>query len=219
MLLNRNNCYQESNSQVFMDQRKTYMYRPGSNRFISNTSDSYEKFVTIIDQYISDFSFIRQLSARFNIRPTYIPVFALLIFLIILGVFDSFLTSATGFFYPAWQSFKAIERPENNAHTQWLTYWVVYAFCTLIEMFGGILLSWIPCYHIFKIIFFFWLFLPHFQGASFIYAHFIRPILLQYEMQIDQTIHRVAKTAVNVASSIQCSDEIMKNPNERTHTT
>lgn len=46
---------------------------------------------------------------------------------------------------------KAIDSEETDDDTQWLTYWVVYAFFGLIEFFTDILLSWIPFYFLGKV--------------------------------------------------------------------
>lgn len=47
------------------------------------------------------------------------------------------LSLLVGFVYPAYMSFKAIESPEKSDDTQWLTYWVVFASLTVLEIFSG----------------------------------------------------------------------------------
>lgn len=50
-----------------------------------------------------------------------------------------------GFLFPAYYSFKAIESPNKEDDKQWLVYWVVYSFFTIIEAFVSIILYWYAC--------------------------------------------------------------------------
>lgn len=52
------------------------------------------------------------------------------------------IVSLVGFIYPAYQSFKAISTPNPDDDTQWLTYWVVYAFFNITESVTDLVLSW-----------------------------------------------------------------------------
>lgn len=52
------------------------------------------------------------------------------------------IVSLVGFIYPAYQSFKAISTPNAEDDTQWLTYWVVYAFFNITESITDLILSW-----------------------------------------------------------------------------
>jgi TB2/DP1, HVA22 family len=62
-------------------------------------------------------------------------------------------TSIVGFLYPAIKSFEAIETKSKGDDTQWLVYWVIFAFFSIVEVFSDILLYWIPFYHAFKLAF------------------------------------------------------------------
>lgn len=90
-----------------------------------------------------------------------------------------------------------------NHHISYrLTYWVVYAFFSFVEIFGDFLLFWVPFYYLIKVALLLWLFLPQFkvsfpestddimisliQGASIVYAKIVRPLLLRYEGNIDE---------------------------------
>jgi hypothetical protein len=46
---------------------------------------------------------------------------------------------------------KAIESKEKDDDTKWLTYWVTYAFFSLLEFFSDIFLFWIPFYNLSKV--------------------------------------------------------------------
>ena len=74
-------------------------------------------------------------------------------------------------------SFKAIESKEKEDDTQWLTYWVVYSFFSVLETFISFLLNWIPFYFAFKLAFLVYLFHPERKGAKTIYDNFLKKLL------------------------------------------
>lgn len=49
---------------------------------------------------------------------------------------------------------KAIESPNKDDDTQWLTYWVVYGIFSIAEFFSDIFLSWFPFYYMLKVCWF-----------------------------------------------------------------
>ncbi|XP_076898700.1 protein YOP1-like [Bidens hawaiensis] len=62
---------------------------------------------------------------------------------------------------------------------QWLSYWILYSFLTLMEMLLQPLLEWIPIWYDVKLIAVAWLVLPQFRGAAFIYNKFVREQVIQ----------------------------------------
>ncbi|GMF24152.1 unnamed protein product [Phytophthora fragariaefolia] len=76
---------------------------------------------------------------------------------------EELVVGLVGFIYPAYMSFKAINTPGTGDDTQWLTYWVVYAFFNLTESITDLVLSWIPFYFFFKIAFLVWSYHPSTQ--------------------------------------------------------
>ena len=58
-------------------------------------------------------------------------------------------------------SCKAIDSPEKDDDTQWLTYWVVYAVFGIMEYFTDLILSWIPFYFLAKVSY-----KPHYKGLK-----------------------------------------------------
>lgn len=46
---------------------------------------------------------------------------------------------------------KAIDSEDKDDDTQWLTYWVVFAFFSVIEFFTDTVLSWMPFYFLLKV--------------------------------------------------------------------
>lgn len=61
-----------------------------------------------------------------------------------------------GFLFPAFKSCRAMETHNSSEVTQWLVYWVVYAFFSVIEIFVDTLVYWIPFYFRFKLGFLLW---------------------------------------------------------------
>ena len=76
---------------------------------------------------------------------------------------EELVVGLVGFIYPAYMSFKAINTPGPVDDTQWLTYWVVYAFFNLTESITDLVLSWIPFYFFLKVAFLVWSYHPSTQ--------------------------------------------------------
>ncbi|CAL9769003.1 unnamed protein product, partial [Musa acuminata subsp. burmannicoides] len=104
------------------------------------------------------------------------------------GSFLSHLHSVAGpavtLLYPLYASICAIESPSKNDDEQWLAYWILYSFLTLMEMVAEPILYWIPVWYQIKVIFVAWLVLPHFRGASFMYERFVREQLIKYGVKL-----------------------------------
>ena len=49
------------------------------------------------------------------------------------------------------RSCKAIDSEEKDDDTQWLTYWVVFAFFSVVESITDLLMFWVPFYFLFKV--------------------------------------------------------------------
>jgi len=108
--------------------------------------------------------------------------------------------SLIGFAYPAYKSFEAIEGPNKKEVTQWLIYWVVYAFFSIIEVFVDFLLYWIPFYYTFKMAFLVWAMLPQTKGAKYLYDSFLKDFLKKNESKIDKALSDAKKKASLIAS-------------------
>jgi receptor expression-enhancing protein 5/6 len=112
------------------------------------------------------------------------------------------LCNVVGFVYPAFKSFKAIENKVRGEDTQWLIYWVVFAFFSIIEVFVDVLLYWIPFYYAFKLAFLLWAMLPQTRGAKFLYDSFLRDFLKKNESKIDAALNDAKRSAATVASEV-----------------
>ncbi|XP_039133702.1 protein HVA22-like [Dioscorea cayenensis subsp. rotundata] len=81
--------------------------------------------------------------------------------------------------YPLYASVQALESPSKLDDEQWLAYWILYSFLTLLEMIADPILKWIPIWYQMKVILVAWLVLPQFRGAAFLYEKFVREKLRQ----------------------------------------
>jgi len=125
----------------------------------------------------------------------------LFVVLIFFGIGAGSLCSIVGFVYPAIKSFEAIEN-KGRDDTQWLIYWVVYAFFSIIETFVDILLYWIPFYYAFKMAFLLWAMLPQTKGAKFLYDSFLKDFLKKNESKIDAALNDAKQSASIIASEV-----------------
>lgn len=126
----------------------------------------------------------------------------LFVLLIFFGVGAGSLCSIVGFVYPAFKSFEAIESKNRQDDTQWLIYWVVYAFFSIIEVFIDFLLYWIPFFYAFKLAFLLWAMLPQTKGAKFLYDSFLKDFLKKNESKIDAALADAKKSANAVAADV-----------------
>lgn len=126
-------------------------------------------------------------------------VFLGLIFLSIgIGSFCSII----GFLYPAYKSLEAIENRGRGDVTQWLIYWVVYSFFSVLEVFTDILLYWIPFYFAFKLAFLLWAMHPQIKGAKFLYDNFLQDVLKKNESKIDAALNDAKQSLGTIAREV-----------------
>lgn len=122
---------------------------------------------------------------------------------LIYGVGIASLSGIVGFLYPAMMSFKAIESKTKDDDKQWLPYWVIFAFFSVIESFIDLILYWIPYYFAFKIAFLLWAMLPQTKGAKFLYDKFLKDFLKKNESHIDAAMAHARKAGENITNDIQ----------------
>ena len=108
-------------------------------------------------------------------------VMFVVILLVAVGVCGNLLVSIVGFLYPAYRSFKALESDDKEDDTQWLTYWVVYAFFTVFDEMTSWILNLMPFYFMIKLVLMIWMFWPTTNGALVIYNTVLAPFLRKYQ--------------------------------------
>jgi len=156
--------------------------------------EQFAEFLTTLDNLLIKYPTAQQLKEKTGVRPVLIAlcVAALVLLFVLFGVGAAAVCNLTGFVYPLYASFKALKSPEKGDDTQWLTYWMVYAFFSFLESFTDILLRWIPFYYVFKVAFLIWCYLPQTHGANVVYKKFIFPIFIKHEREIDEGIRRAS---------------------------
>lgn len=126
---------------------------------------------------------------KVNVEYFVVAFVAVLALCIFSGFLAGPITNFVGFLYPAYASIVAIESTGKEDDTQWLTYWVVFAFFCVIENFTDYILYWVPFYYAIKVTFLAWCMIPKYQGAKIVYTNVIKPIFEKHESAIDRALN------------------------------
>lgn len=110
---------------------------------------------------------------------------------VLIGILEVYITNIVGILYPAYCSIKAIESVGADDDKQWLTYWVVFGLFSILDLFSGFILRFIPFYFFVKLIFLIWLFMPNMKGATFVYDKFLIKYFKKYESEMDRLVNEV----------------------------
>ncbi|KAJ6787579.1 hypothetical protein PWT90_00662 [Aphanocladium album] len=148
---------------------------------MSSAQDKAQNYLSALDRELSKYPALNNLEKQAGVPKAYavIGVAALYFFLIIFNLGGQLLTNFAGFVIPGYYSLAALFTETKDDDTQWLTYWVVFAFFSVIESFFNIV-YWFPFYFVFKFVFLLWLSLPMFRGAEIVFRSFLAPTLSRY---------------------------------------
>lgn len=145
---------------------------------------------SLYDKYLDQMKLIQE---KTGVPGTYV-IGALLAAMgfVWIGFLERFITNLVGTVYPAFWTIKSIES-KGDDDKQWLTYWVVFACFTTLEMFSGFILRYIPFYFFLKIVFLIWLFMPNSQGSSIIYHMLVVRVFKSFEKDIDHATEKIGE--------------------------
>ncbi|PLW05672.1 hypothetical protein PCANC_07106 [Puccinia coronata f. sp. avenae] len=144
-----------------------------------STQDKFNHFIAQIDKELSKYPALSKLEQKLQVPKAYgvLALGGLFSIFIFFNLFAGFLTNALGYGLPAYFSIQALESPSSGDDVQWLTYWTVFGFFTIIENFSDLILFWFPFYYTFKCIFIVWLMLPQTRGAQTMYQKALKPLV------------------------------------------
>ncbi|KAI4095563.1 MAG: hypothetical protein LQ344_001494 [Seirophora lacunosa] len=88
-----------------------------------------------IDKELSKYPALNNFEKQTSIPKVYVflGIAAIYVFLVFFNIAGEFLVNFAGFIIPGYYSLDALFSVGKSDDTQWLTYWVVYAFLTVFE--------------------------------------------------------------------------------------
>ncbi|KAK9385615.1 TB2/DP1, HVA22 family-domain-containing protein [Lipomyces mesembrius] len=163
--------------------------------------------ISKLDRELNKYHILDKLEKQTGVPKSYgvlgaVGIYLFLIFLNFGGI-GELLANLAGLVIPGYYSLLALDSPGAADDTQYLTYWVVFAFFSVIEFWSRAILYWIPFYWFFKVIFVLYLGLPQFNGAKLVYKTVVKPVsakLITYSGQASSVASSL-KEKVDAASS------------------
>ncbi|AET41382.1 Yop1p Ecym_8087 [Eremothecium cymbalariae DBVPG len=137
-----------------------------------------------LDKQFAGNKLLEEFERRTNLPKSYAiaggaGLYLFIIFINVGGV-GEILSNFVGFVVPGYYSLVALKSASKDDDTQLLTYWIVFAFFSVIEFWSKAILYWIPFYWFFKTIFLIFIALPQLHGASMVYNRVIAPLTDSY---------------------------------------
>ncbi|KAI5315832.1 hypothetical protein L3X38_045008 [Prunus dulcis] len=109
--------------------------------------------------------------------------------------------------YPLCCSIRAIETNSISDAQKLNTYWVVFSLILLLEHAFLKLLEWLPLWHYIRIMVAFWLVIPHFDGAFYVYKHLICPCLTMDPKSVTTWFNKWRKESLFVSKDVHAEVE------------
>ncbi|TKA70241.1 Protein yop1 [Friedmanniomyces simplex] len=134
-----------------------------------------------LDKELSRYPALNSFEAQTSVPKVYVVLGlgALYFFLVFFNIAGEFLVNTAGFAIPAYYSLEALFSSGKADDSQWLTYWVVYAFLTVLESAVNAV-YWFPFYYVFKFVFIIWMALPQTGGAQIVFRSLIQPLFARF---------------------------------------
>lgn len=169
-------------------------------------ADQIEKLCAFIEKKTEDVALIDTVRSKapFFQRRAHVvlAMIAVAVVLIALVFGVDAVVSLVVMVYPLMQSVRCLRTAEQEKMVPvWLTYWVVVAFLSLLEVFFGFVVAFIPMYHLVKMAFLVWC-MPPTQGAQLVFSRAAAPLFAKVDelLGIEPTTP-VAKQAAAAAAT------------------
>jgi len=143
--------------------------------------DRAQHQISQLDKELTKYPVLQNFEKSTNVPKVYLVLGfgALYFFLVFFNIAADFLVNTIGFAIPAYYSLDALFSTKTSDDTQWLTYWVVYAFLTVFETAVSAV-YWFPFYYTFKLVLVLWMALPQTGGAQVVFRSFLQPVFSRY---------------------------------------
>ncbi|KIW71622.1 protein yop1 [Phialophora macrospora] len=143
--------------------------------------DKAQHQISQIDKELSKYPVLNNFEKQTNVPKVYVflGLVGLYFFLVFFNIGGEFLVNFAGFIIPGYYSLEALFSSNKVDDTQWLTYWVVYAFLTVFESIINAV-YWFPFYYVFKFILILWMALPVTNGAQIVFRSLLHPIFSRF---------------------------------------
>ncbi|MCJ1481835.1 ER membrane protein DP1/Yop1 [Schaereria dolodes] len=148
---------------------------------MSSFQERTQHQVGAIDKELSKYPMLNNLEKQTSVPKVYafLGLVGIYFFLIFFNIGGEFLVNVAGFIIPGYYSLEALFSSGKSDDTQWLTYWVTYAFLTVFESAVNAV-YWFPFYYTFKFVLVLWMALPQTGGAQIVFRSFLQPIFARY---------------------------------------
>ncbi|KAK7534375.1 TB2/DP1, HVA22 family-domain-containing protein [Phyllosticta citribraziliensis] len=152
--------------------------------------------ISQLDKELSKYPVLNNFEKQTNVPKVYaiLGVGALYFFFVFFNIAGEFLVNVAGFAIPGYYSLEALFSNTKADDTQWLTYWVTFAFFTVFESMVSAV-YWFPFYYTFKFVLILWMALPQTSGAQIIFRSFIQPVFSRFFTQGGSTASNLRATA------------------------
>lgn len=165
--------------------------------------DKAQAQINQIDKELSKYPALNSFEKQTAVPKVYafLGVLATYFFFIFFNIGGQFLTNIAGFVLPGYYSLEALFSANKVDDTQWLTYWVVFAFLSVFESAISAV-YWFPFYYTFKFLLLLWLSLPSTKGAQVVFRSFIQPVFARY-------FNHSGSSAANLRAKVDGSDKTL----------
>lgn len=149
-----------------------------------------------INKELSKYEMLNNFERQTSVPKVYafLGLVGIYFFLVFFNIAGEFLVNFAGFLVPGYYSMEALFSASKTDDTQWLTYWVVYAFLTVFESAVNAV-YWFPFYYTFKFVLILWMALPQTGGAQIVFRSFIQPVFSRFFSQTGSTSANLRSSA------------------------